>query len=215
MTDISSDTVNVIVTINVMTEQLHFHFSLSCIGEGNGNPLQCSCLENPRDGGAWWAAIYGVAQSQTWLKWLSSSSRLWLIKCLMLPTCKRVIRPNVKSKRSSYRLSISPIIQPRKESSFTFSVSPWSANYTRFLCAILHTVHQEYTSILELLSLFRLGDHELGNMSLPNSAKLHYFFSETTEIRMHYQCSTLDSALRWFPTAYMPDSVCEIAAFID
>ena len=56
------------------TERLHFHFSLSCIGEGNGNPLQCSCLENPRDGGAWWAAIYGVAQSRTRLKRLSSSS---------------------------------------------------------------------------------------------------------------------------------------------
>ena len=56
------------------TERLPFHFSLSCIGEGNGNPLQCSCLENPRDGGAWWASIYGVAQSQTRLKWLSSSS---------------------------------------------------------------------------------------------------------------------------------------------
>ena len=51
-----------------MTERLHFHFSLSCIGEGNGNPLQCSCLENPRDGGAQWAAIYGVAQSWTQLK---------------------------------------------------------------------------------------------------------------------------------------------------
>ena len=47
------------------TELLHFDFSLSCTGEGNGNPLQCSCLENPRDGGAWWAAIYGVAQSWT------------------------------------------------------------------------------------------------------------------------------------------------------
>ena len=57
-----------------MTERLHFHFSLSCIGEGNGNPLQCSCQENPRDGGAWWAAVYGVAQSRTWLKRLSSSS---------------------------------------------------------------------------------------------------------------------------------------------
>ena len=57
-----------------MTEQLHFHFSLSCIGEGNGNPLQCSCLENPRDGGAWWAAIYRVTQSRTQLKQLSSSS---------------------------------------------------------------------------------------------------------------------------------------------
>ena len=50
------------------TQQLHFHFSLSCIGEGNGNPLQCSCLENPRDGEAWWAAVYGVTQSQTQLK---------------------------------------------------------------------------------------------------------------------------------------------------
>ena len=58
------------------TERLPFHFSLSRIGEGNGNPLQCSCLENPRDGGAWWASIYGVAQSRTRLKWLSSSSKL-------------------------------------------------------------------------------------------------------------------------------------------
>ena len=57
-----------------MTERLHFHFSLSCIREGNGNPLQCSCLENPRDGGAWWAAVYGVSQSWTRLKQLSSSS---------------------------------------------------------------------------------------------------------------------------------------------
>ena len=56
------------------TERLHFRFSLSCIGEGNGNPLQCSCLENPRDGGAWWAAVYRVTQSRTRLKWLSSSS---------------------------------------------------------------------------------------------------------------------------------------------
>ena len=57
-----------------MTEGLHFHFSLSCIGEGNGNPLQCSCLENSRDRGAWWAAVYGVAQSRTRLKRFSSSS---------------------------------------------------------------------------------------------------------------------------------------------
>ena len=55
------------------TEQLHFHSSLPCIGEGNGNPLQCSCLENPRDGGAWWAAVYGVTQSRTRLKRLSSN----------------------------------------------------------------------------------------------------------------------------------------------
>ena len=62
------------------TKWLHFHFSLSCIGGGNGNPLQCSCLENPSDGGAWWAAVYGVARTR--LKWLrSSSSRGFIYKC--------------------------------------------------------------------------------------------------------------------------------------
>ena len=60
------------------TERLHFHFLLSCIGEGNGNPLQCSCVENPRDRGAWWAAVSGVAQSQTRLKRLSSSSSRYM-----------------------------------------------------------------------------------------------------------------------------------------
>ena len=65
------------------TERLHFHFSLSCIGEGNGNPLQCSCLENPRDGGAWWAAVYRVAQSRIPLKRLSSSSRKIQPNCLL------------------------------------------------------------------------------------------------------------------------------------
>ena len=66
-----------------MTEWLHFHFSLSCIGEGNGNPLQCSCLENPRDRGTWWAAVYGVAQSWTRLKRLSSSSSMQNTSCKM------------------------------------------------------------------------------------------------------------------------------------
>ena len=67
------------------TERLHFHFSLSCIGEENGNPLQCSCLENPRDGGAWWAAVNWVAQSQTRLKQLGSTVPLfatpWTVAC--------------------------------------------------------------------------------------------------------------------------------------
>ena len=72
------------------TERLHFHFSLSCIGEGNGNPLQCSCLENPRDGGAWWAAIYGVAQSRTRLKWLSSSSCC----CWVAKSCLTLLQPH-------------------------------------------------------------------------------------------------------------------------
>ena len=60
------------------TERLHFHFSLSCIGEGNGNPLQCSCLGNPKGGEVWWAAVYGVPQSQTQLKRLSSSSNVYI-----------------------------------------------------------------------------------------------------------------------------------------
>ena len=61
-----------------------FTFSLSCVGEGNGNPLQCSCLENPRDSGVWWSAVYRVAQSQTRLKWLSSSSILYIPSFFLL-----------------------------------------------------------------------------------------------------------------------------------
>ena len=75
-----------------MTEQLPFHFSLSCIEEGNGNPLQCSCLENPRDGGAWWAAVYGVAQSWTRLKRLSSKKGIWRT---LRPTSGKTLLVNV------------------------------------------------------------------------------------------------------------------------
>ena len=75
-----------------MTERLHFHFSLSCIGEGNGNPLGCSCLENPRDRGAWWAAVYGVTQSRTWLKRLSSSSFILLLPVRLPCLPMRVIQ---------------------------------------------------------------------------------------------------------------------------
>ena len=70
-----------------MTEQLHFQFSLSCIEEGNGTPLQYSCLENPRDRGAWWAALYGVAQSWTWLRRLSSSSSSSSMEAIYLGVC--------------------------------------------------------------------------------------------------------------------------------
>ena len=69
-------------------EQLHFHFSLPCFGEGNGNPLQCSCLENPRESGAWWAAVCGVAQSWTRLKQLSSSSSIMFGGILFIPMIK-------------------------------------------------------------------------------------------------------------------------------
>ena len=90
------------------TERLHFPFSLSCIGEGNGNPLQCFCLENPWDGGAWWAAVSGVPQSRTRLKRLSSS-RAALLSSLHVATkallgefceCHRActFSPNIRSK---------------------------------------------------------------------------------------------------------------------
>ena len=81
------------------TEQLHFHFSLSCIGKGNGNPLQCCCLENPRDRGAWWASIYGVTQSRTRLmRHCSSSSRNNTIQNIL--KCEKLKR--VKSHFNSY-----------------------------------------------------------------------------------------------------------------
>ena len=80
-------------------EQLHFHFSLSCIGEGNGNPLQCSCLETPRDGGAWWAAVYGVAQSWTQLKRLSSSSSSSSSVLLCIPFVHSQCTPRVCQKK--------------------------------------------------------------------------------------------------------------------
>ena len=91
------------------TERLHFHFSLSCIGEGNGNPLQYSCLENPKDRGAWWAAIYGVVQSQTWLKRLSSSSRLVIA---FLPRSKRLLISWLQSPPAG-------ILEPKKIKSVT------------------------------------------------------------------------------------------------
>ena len=95
------------------TEQLPFHFSLSCIGEGNGNPLQCSCLENPRDGGAWWAAVYEVAQSWTQLKRLSSSMLLWLLRVILLLLTKRTTcqlvdySNNILPVQKSFSLSLS------------------------------------------------------------------------------------------------------------
>ena len=93
-----------------MTERLHFHFSLSCIGEGNGNPLQRSCLENPRDGEAWWAAISGVAQSRTRLKRLSSSSSIYT-QTILLPKQKSLSNTAQLIWLSSIELSNSKITE--------------------------------------------------------------------------------------------------------
>ena len=102
-------------------EWLHFHFSLSCIGEGNGNPLQCSCLENPRDGGAKWAAVCGVTQIRTRLKRLSSSSSIevrshkssWVMyeEKIFKKTCKKECEWNTSTVRSSYNRSFQEVKQ--------------------------------------------------------------------------------------------------------
>ena len=113
-----------------MTEQLHFHFSLLCIGEGNDNPLQCSCLENPRDDGAWWAAIYGVTQSRTQLKQLSSSSSSSSrqSKSLLFNMLSRFViafLPRGKHLLVSWLQSPSTVIlEPKKIKSFSVSIFP-------------------------------------------------------------------------------------------
>ena len=104
-----------------MTEWHHLDFSLSCIGEGNGNPFQYSCLENPRDGGAWLAAVYGVAQSWTWLKRLSSSSSRLVIAFLPRSKCLLILWPQTPS---------AMILEPPKIKSLTVSiVSPSICHY--------------------------------------------------------------------------------------
>ena len=102
------------------TERLPFHFSLSCIGEGNGNPLQCSCLENPRDRGAWWAAVYGIAESDT-LKYLSSSSinkhgfPRWLSGKESACQCWRYgFDPWVRKIHWRWKWQPTPVLVPRK-----------------------------------------------------------------------------------------------------
>ena len=128
-----------------MTQWLHFHFSLSCIGEGNGNPLQYSCLKNPRDRGAWWTAIYGVAQSRTRLKRLSSSSSVntWLTS----PGPSPVFRPGMKSAHKKEALgwgrqNRSPLQHPKCLSSIVLghsdflqpciTILPWDSRDVSF-----------------------------------------------------------------------------------
>ena len=82
------------------TERLHFHFSLSCIGEGSGNPLQCSCLENPRDRGAWWAAVYGVAQCRTRLKRFSSSNSKETLIIIVFSFSELILRREQSNQRT-------------------------------------------------------------------------------------------------------------------
>ena len=110
-------------------EQLHFHFSFSCIVEGNGNPLQCSCLENTRDGGARWASISGVAQSQTQLKRLSSSSSSMSIESVMpsnhlILCCPFLLTPSMFPSIGLFSSEAVLCIMWPKYWSFSFNISP-------------------------------------------------------------------------------------------
>ena len=117
-----------------MTERLHFHFSLSCIGEGNGNPLQCSCLENPRDGGAWWAAVYWVAQSRHDWSDLAAAA-VALFKSLSLLDSHRCrclsLKPSPTSPTSFLYLDNS------YPANFTQGDVLWHLNYIRYSCNML------------------------------------------------------------------------------
>ena len=111
------------------TEWLQFRFSLSCTGEGNGNPLQCSCLENPRNGGAWWAAVYLVTQTRTRLKWHSSSSC-----CLVANSCPALCNPMNSSPQG---FSGPGICQARIQEWVAISFSrrsSWPRDETHFSC---------------------------------------------------------------------------------
>ena len=110
---------------------IHFHFSLSCIGEGNGNPLQCSCLENSRDERAWWAAIYGVAQSRTRLKWLSSSSSNTFFELVILSNhlilcCPLLLLPSIFLSIGIFSNESVLCIRYPKFWTFSFNISPFN-----------------------------------------------------------------------------------------
>ena len=139
-----------------MTERLPFHFSLSCIGEGNGNPLQCSCLENPRDEGAWWAAVYGVTQSQTQLsnftftfhfhaleKELATHSSVlaWRI----LGTREPGGLPSMRSHRVGHDWSDLAAATAYHFSKFHIYAQPVSFNYS-FLCIVIFLNIENYKS---------------------------------------------------------------------
>ena len=120
-----------------------FHFSLSCVGEGNGNPLHCSCLENPRDRGAWWAAVYGVTQSPTRLKRLSSSSS----GTVLVPL--GVSFSLLTEDQGLFRMELSVILDPFDSNQLM--LCPWSMSFFES-CAPFPPV--------SILSLERLSIYE-------------------------------------------------------
>ena len=105
------------------TERLHFHFSLSCIGEGNRNPFQCSCLKNPRDRGAWCAAVYGVTQSQARLKWLSSSIYIYI--CIYIRICVNILELSTTYLQNPDIFCLKNLSSP-----FENCVETWNSSYS-------------------------------------------------------------------------------------
>ena len=122
-------------SLGVGHERLHFHFSLSCLGEGNGNSLQCSCLDNPRDGGAWWAAVYGVAQSRIRLKRLSSSSSRSISLCFKAP------RRSAHLKRHLKRLPAASLCAPIYLLLRSSHLVPWDSCSASHSPAVLRPAH--------------------------------------------------------------------------
>ena len=134
-----------------MTERLPFHFSLSCIGEGNGNPLQCSCLENPRDGGAWWAAICGVAQSQTRLKRLSSSSSSSSSSNTPLKNTHTLSVIQILTKCLSIRFLISGLLS-KIENTSCFGMEGWGKSHVLPLVSFFFFQKQFKMTIIDSCS---------------------------------------------------------------
>ena len=137
-------------------ERFHFQFSLSCIGEGNGNPLQCSCPENPRDGGAWWAAVYGVAQSWTRLKRLSSSSTLQETRVQSLGW-EDLLEKEMATHPSIFAWKIPWMEEPGRLQSmgsqrvghdFTFTFTLPVADVLAWRCTFVFTVHRFETMLI-------------------------------------------------------------------
>ena len=165
-----------------MTERLHFHFSLSCIGEGNGNPLRCSCLENPRDGGAWWAAVSGVAHSWTWLKQLSSSSSS-IVYCEVTQSCPTLCDP-VDCSLPGF--SVHGILQARILEWVTISFSrgsSWPRDRTRVSCiGVRHfnlwaTREAQNTGVGSLALLQGIFPTQGSNPGLPHCRQILYQLS--------------------------------------
>ena len=153
------------------TERLHFHFSLSWIGEGNGNPLHCSCLENPRDGGASWAVVYGVPQSRTWLKRLSSSSmsvkwlHIWKYWewCLLFTPCPQEAFPTLSTllEAASLHFFVIHFLTPGSND-LPLSATPFRklkiSNQAPWVCDLCSCVGlNSWLTILKFLIIFKNG----------------------------------------------------------